>query len=262
MNRDGKSPDAGKSLRVGKSLSVGSAARSPRHRFAGSRARSRDRAAVASGGVRRRRMCAPFEPEPVALHSSPKGGTPTAFIRVDQNWSFAPHGGCEGLKVSVHEGAQRHELPTLEFDYEMPGAIVLEQRDRWFKVRLASGSGWIEASPADRFMPLSELFEEFVGVTAITKSFSGRLVAAPGRPAEASSSLVRTLAAGARDRDPKRVRPVVGAGRGDEPFDLHAPPSTALRTWSAPAGCRCTLPTANPQSGSRRAGVRCLEVPS
>ncbi len=143
---------------------------------------------VFGGGV-----CAPFEPEPVALHSSPKGGTPTAFIRVDQNWSFAPHGGCEGLKVSVHEGAQRHELPTLEFDYEMPGAIVLEQRDRWFKVRLASGSGWIEASPADRFMPLSELFEEFVGVTAITKSFSGRLVAAPGRPAEASSPLVRTL---------------------------------------------------------------------
>ena len=139
------------------------------------------------------RMCAPFEPEPVAVHSSPTPGTPTAVIRVDQNWSFAPHGGCEGLQVSVHEGTRRHELPTLEFDYEMPGAIVLEQRDRWFKVRLASGAGWIAASPANHFMPLSELFEEFVGVTAITKSFSGRLVAAPGRPAEASSPLVSTL---------------------------------------------------------------------
>ena len=144
-------------------------------------------------GVFGARMCAPFEPQQVPLHSSPKGDTPTAFIRVDQNWSFAPHGGCEGLKVSVHQGAQRHELPTLEFDYEMPGAIVLEQRDRWFKVRLASGSGWIEASPADRFMPLSELFEEFVGVTAITSAFNGRLVAAPGQPSVASTTMVSTL---------------------------------------------------------------------
>jgi len=139
------------------------------------------------------RMCAPFEPEPVALYSSPKDSTPTSFIRVDQNWSFAPHGGCEGLTVSVHDGTKRHELPTLEFDYEMPGAIVLEERDRWFKVRLGSGSGWIAASPADRFMPLSELFEEFVGVTAITKSFNGRLVASPRGAAEASSLAVSAL---------------------------------------------------------------------
>ena len=136
------------------------------------------------------RQCAPFDPEEIALHASPKDAKPIAFIRVDQNWSFAPHGGCEGLKVSVHQGAQRRELPTLEFDYEMPGAIVLEQRDRWFKVRLASGSGWIDASPVDRFMPLSELFEEFVGVTAIAKSYSGRLVMAPGRPVDQSSPRV------------------------------------------------------------------------
>lgn len=136
------------------------------------------------------RQCAPFEPEQIALHAAAKGAKPIALIRVDQNWSFAPHGGCEGLRVSVHEGSRRHELPTLEFDYEMPGAIVLEQRDRWFKVRLATGSGWIEASPVDRFMPLPELFEEFIGVTAITKSFNGHLVMAPGRPPDPSSPRV------------------------------------------------------------------------
>jgi hypothetical protein len=139
------------------------------------------------------RMCAPFEPGQVAIHATPKAGAPVAVIRVDQNWSFAPHGGCEGLKVSVHQGAARQELPTLEFDYEMPGAIVLDRQDRWFKIRLASGTGWIEASAADRFMPLAELFEEFVGVTAITRSFSGRLVAAPGRSPEATSPLVAAL---------------------------------------------------------------------
>ena len=137
------------------------------------------------------RVCAPFEPGQVALHAAPKDGNPAAFIRVDQNWSFAPHGGCEGLKVSVHEGAARHELPTLEFDYEMPGAIVLEQRDGWLKIRVSSGAAWIEPSVADRFMPLADLFEEFVGVTAITDSFNGALVAAPGGAADASSPRVK-----------------------------------------------------------------------
>ena len=137
------------------------------------------------------RQCAPFEPEQIALHATLKDAKPVAFIRVDQKWSFAPHGDCEGLKVSVHEGAQRRELPTLEFDYEMPGAIVLEKRDSWFRVRLVSGTAWIAASSADRFMPLAQLFEEFVGVTAISAKFTGRLVAAPGRPADPSSPQVK-----------------------------------------------------------------------
>jgi hypothetical protein len=129
------------------------------------------------------RQCAPFEPQPVALHASPNDGTPSAFIRVDQNWSFAPHGGCEGLEVSVHQGEQRSELPTLEFDYEMPGAIVVEQRDGWFRIRLANRSAWVKASLAGRFMPLAELYEEFVGVTRINESFTARLTSGPGAAA-------------------------------------------------------------------------------
>lgn len=125
-------------------------------------------------------MCAPFEPQDIPLHSTPNDGTAFAFVHVDQNWSFAPHGGCEGLKVSVHRGAERDELPTREYDYEMPGAIVLEQQSGWFRVRLQQGSGWIKASIADRFMPIAELFEEFVGVTSITQSFTGPLLAEPG----------------------------------------------------------------------------------
>jgi hypothetical protein len=69
--------------------------------------------------------CAPFEPSQVALHAAPNDGSAVAFIRVDQNWSFAPHGGCEGLEVSVHQGVRRHELPTREYDYEMPGPEVV-----------------------------------------------------------------------------------------------------------------------------------------
>src|SRR6187397_1830194 len=80
------------------------------------------------------RSCAPFEPGEVALHAAPNDGKALAFIRVDQNWSFAPHGGCEGLEVSIHRGEHHEDLPTLEYDYEMPGAIVLDQRDGWFKI--------------------------------------------------------------------------------------------------------------------------------
>ena len=145
------------------------------------------------------RVCAPFEPQDVALHAVPTDGKPFAFIRVDQNWSFAPHGGCEGLEVSVHEGVQRHKLPTLEFDYEMPAAIVVEQREGWFKIRLGDRPAWIKASVVNRFMPLSDLYEEFVGVTAISESFSGRLTSAPGStsgpimPRVAPSQSVRVL---------------------------------------------------------------------
>lgn len=124
--------------------------------------------------------CAAFEPQDVALHAAPADGKSIAVIRVDQNWSFAPHGGCEGLKVSVHRGAAKDDLPTREFDYEAPGAIVLERRDGWIKIRLRDGVGWFKPSPVDRFMPLSDLYEEFVGVTAISKSFTARLVTTPG----------------------------------------------------------------------------------
>lgn len=145
------------------------------------------------------RQCAPFEPQQVALHASPNDGNPFAFVRVDQNRSFAPHGGCEGLEVSVHQGARRSPLPTLEFDYEMPGAIVVEQRDGWFKIRLADRSAWVKSSPANHFMALSDLYEEFLGVTTISESFAGRLTSNAGSttgpimPAVAAGQPVRVV---------------------------------------------------------------------
>jgi len=125
------------------------------------------------------RQCAEFEPGEIPLHGAPNDGKAVAVIRVDRTWSFAPHGGCDGLEVSIHRGEQHEDLPTLEYDYEMPAAIVLEHHEDWYKVQLKKGSAWLKASPVDQFMPLSDLFEEFVGVTTIAKGFSGRLVNAP-----------------------------------------------------------------------------------
>ena len=126
------------------------------------------------------RVCAPFEPSQVALYAAPDDGVALAFIRVDRPNSFAPHGGCEGLEVAVHRGGASEALPTLEYDYEMPAAIAVDRRDGWIKIRLNDGAAWLKPSPLDHFMPLADLYEEFVGVTEINQAFTGRLMRAPG----------------------------------------------------------------------------------
>ena len=136
--------------------------------------------------------CARFEPRSVPLYAESDGKQAIGTIEVDQNWSFAgptaqsprggdpaPHGGCEGLEVSVHQGAARSELPTREFEYEAPAAIALDRRGLMFKIRLSGNrSAWVQA-PAARFMSYESLLEEFTGVTFFTEAFTGELRNAP-----------------------------------------------------------------------------------
>jgi hypothetical protein len=123
--------------------------------------------------------CARFEPRSVPLYAAADGTQAIGTIEVDQNWSFAPHGGCEGLEVSVHQGAARSELPTREFEYEAPAAIALDRRGLMFKIRLSGNrSAWVQA-PATRFMSYESLLEEFTGVTFFTTAFTGELRNAP-----------------------------------------------------------------------------------
>jgi hypothetical protein len=122
-------------------------------------------------------VCSPFKPESVALHVEPNGRR-LGSIEVDQYWSFAPHGGCEGLEVRVHTGSARSELPTREHGYEEPAAIVLAQQGRWLKIRLADGAAWVNPTPRDQFKPLAALFDQ--AQTSITEHFSGRLRTTPG----------------------------------------------------------------------------------
>jgi hypothetical protein len=121
--------------------------------------------------------CSPFKPESVPLFAEP-GGARIGSIEVDQYWSFAPHGGCEGLEVRVHKGSARSELPTREHGYEEPAAIVLAQQGRWYKVRLQDGAAWVNATPSDVFKPLADLVDQ--ALTSITEHFTGRLRNAPG----------------------------------------------------------------------------------
>jgi hypothetical protein len=121
--------------------------------------------------------CDRFTPEAITLHREPDG-PPIGSIQVEQSWSFDAHGGCEGLDVRVRRDRATSELPTREHEYEAPAAIVFSQQGRWFKIRLADGTAWVNASARDAFKPLAELFDR--NLTAITEHFTGRLRTAPG----------------------------------------------------------------------------------
>ncbi|MEO7156266.1 MAG: hypothetical protein ABI039_01815 [Vicinamibacterales bacterium] len=205
------------------------------------------------------RVCAPFEPGEVALYAAPHDDQAVAFIRVDQNWSFAPHGGCEGLEVSIHRGEHHEELPRLEYDYEMPGAIVVDRREGWFEIRLKDKPAWVKASSVNRFMPLADLYEEFVGVTAISQDFTGRLLGEPGvltgpiMPRVSPSQSVRVI----------ELREARGQQWVNVDVLNHSACTAAsdARPRSSPtAGCYSMLLTARQLSGFRRAAAECSET--
>ena len=135
--------------------------------------------------------CVPFFPRIVTLYDQPDGKT-VGTIEVDQNWSFAPHGGCEGLEVRVHQGQARSELPTREYDYDAPAAIVLDRRARWFKIRISpDATAWVQSIADNRFMSIETLFDEFIGVTFIADPSVRELLSAPATSSNAGGVPVK-----------------------------------------------------------------------
>jgi hypothetical protein len=132
--------------------------------------------------------CDRFVAKDVPLHSSPEAPASGA-IRVATPWTFPPEGGCQGLEVHARrpDSEAALALPVEEFEYESAGAVVLEQRGPWFRVRLADGSAWLRATERDRFHPLERLLKE--GLTYLTSDWNGQLSSQPsgrGRKARAA----------------------------------------------------------------------------
>jgi hypothetical protein len=124
--------------------------------------------------------CHEFTPEEVPLYREVGSEQAFGVIRVDRSWTFPDEGGCDGLIVSVHTGEGRwvSPLPTEELDYEAPAAVVLEERNRWFKLRLSDGVGWVQASEKCSYVPLEELL--FHRLTYITEGSDAYLLSRPG----------------------------------------------------------------------------------
>lgn len=134
--------------------------------------------------------CDKFAPGEIALHAAPESEAVIGSIQVDRYWTFHAMGGCEGLIVNVHMSGTHSvsELPTREFAYAAPAAIVLQRRGRWFKVRLGDGAAWLQASQQDDYFPLEELFTD--RLTYVTDASDGHLAASPGATREAGGDSV------------------------------------------------------------------------
>src|SRR5262245_3051213 len=124
--------------------------------------------------------CDRFTPQDVPLYAAPESARIVGVIRVDEGWTFSRDGGCEGLRVGVHMTgtAASDPLPTKEYGYEEPGAIVLASQGGWFLIRLAAGSAWMRSTPRDTFHPLEQLLLD--GLTYLTESWDGRLAPSAG----------------------------------------------------------------------------------
>lgn len=103
--------------------------------------------------------CDKYSPDVIPLFSIVDAAKPFGEIRVDKYWTFPDEGGCENLVVNVHnnETLSVTALPTEEFEYEAPAAIVFDKDNRWFKIKVSDGVAWMPATERNRYYPLPEL---------------------------------------------------------------------------------------------------------
>jgi hypothetical protein len=138
--------------------------------------------------------CDAFEAAPIPLFARPRALEPVASIEVDTYWTFPRDGGCEGLQVRVHEpGLTAEELPTKEFEYEAPAAIVIARDEDWFQIRTARRPLWLRGTAANVFLPIPKLLSG--QLSYLTLDWDGSIFVAPGgsrlrsRPIAAQESI-------------------------------------------------------------------------
>lgn len=135
-----------------------------------------------------RGACDRYTPSPVPVRAEPRGPVIGSIV-VATPWTFETDGGCSGLEVAVRiNGAPDVELPTREYGYEEPGAVVIDARDGWFKVRLGTSSGWVQASGTE-FHSLERLYGDKEAY--LTDQWDRRLAGTPagaGRTAPLATS--------------------------------------------------------------------------
>lgn len=116
----------------------------------------------------------------IRLYAAPATGPAIGSIKVDSPWTFHSGGGCSGLTVNVHRSgrSQVDPLPTREFAYENPAAIVVDRQNSWYKIQLVDGAAWVQATRRSEFLPLDRLFGD--RLTYLTEEWDGRLAATAG----------------------------------------------------------------------------------
>jgi len=116
--------------------------------------------------------------------AAPKRATARAFSTASLNgvtvgtiyWREVADTFC-GLMID-RTGGITEELPTLESGYEIPAAIVYERRGTWFRIRLKTGSAWVQHTSKEDFFSYPEVLGENLAHTL--QSWDGTLRATPG----------------------------------------------------------------------------------
>lgn len=107
--------------------------------------------------------CAAFKAQDVELFRGPQSTAPIGRIFVSKPSRPSPAGGCEGAEVSVSVSGpvpRNGNLPTLEFAYENPGAVVLTREGQWFEIALDAGTAWVRIQDGARYLPVERLLKD------------------------------------------------------------------------------------------------------
>ena len=115
---------------------------------------------------------------------APKRATTRAFSAPSQNgvavgtiyWQEVADTFC-GLMID-RTGGITEEIPTLESGYEIPAAIIFERRGAWFRIRLKTGSAWVQHATQADFLPYPDMLREYLAHTL--QGWDGALRATPG----------------------------------------------------------------------------------
>lgn len=119
-----------------------------------------------------------FKSRQVLLYSAPRSTEVVGEIRVDR--ASSPSDVPCAVNVHLRRDGAISEMPTDEYDYEQRASIVLDRRDRWFKLKLAGAAAWVHASSEDRFLPLEDLLWKHRDLIGATEFWDRRLATGPG----------------------------------------------------------------------------------
>lgn len=120
-------------------------------------------------------------------------GGPSSAHRIAQlRWqrgSSQADGGNWWCSAVVHAVAEdgtvaecpRHELPLMEYAYEEPGFILLEQSGAFARIRLDQGDGWIRTEDGGDVYPYEDLVQ---ALPQMSRAWDGRLYRTPGGTAK------------------------------------------------------------------------------
>ena len=104
------------------------------------------------------------------IRSAPDSSDTLGSIRVDCQYLIANQFDTAGTLVA--------RLPTREVAYEELAAVVVEERNGWFRVRLAEGTAWTQGYADRPFVPLEKLV--LSELAYLTEAWDGTLAPRPG----------------------------------------------------------------------------------